>query len=80
MTTDATQPTTITLTVPDISCGHCKQSIEGHLADKVGVSAAMVTVDERTVEVAFDPAYTSADEVAAAIESIGYTVAGHTQS
>ena len=29
--------TTITLNVPDISCGHCKSSIEGAVAELVGI-------------------------------------------
>ena len=64
----------LTLSVPDISCGHCKSSIEGALAPMAGVSSAVVSIDEKTVEVSFDePATLPA--IVAAIEEQGYDVA-----
>lgn len=66
--------TTIELNVPDISCDHCKQSIESRLAATAGVRGSVVHVDTKTVEVDYDPSHTSPAEVAAAIEAIGYTV------
>jgi len=66
--------TMLTLSVPDISCGHCKSSIEGALAPMPGVSSAVVSIDEKTVEVSFDePATLPA--IVAAIEEQGYDVA-----
>jgi copper chaperone len=66
--------TTLTLSVPDISCGHCKSSIEGALSPMEGVSKAEVAIDAATVELEFgDPA--TLDAIVAAIEDQGYEVA-----
>jgi copper chaperone len=66
--------TTLTISVPDISCGHCKSSIEGALQPLDGVTSAEVSIDARTVDVAFgDP--TTLDDIVAAIEAQGYEVA-----
>ena len=66
--------TQITLNVPDISCGHCKDSIEGAVSGVAGVDKVEVAIDARTVEVSFDsPA--DMDAVVAAIEGQGYEVA-----
>lgn len=66
--------TTTTLSVPDISCGHCKSSIEGALAPLEGVERAEVSIDGRTVDVVFDDPATL-DGIVAAIEAQGYEVA-----
>ncbi len=66
--------TTLTISVPDISCGHCKSSIEGALQPLDGVTSAEVSIEGRTVDVAFgDPA--TLDDIVAAIEAQGYEVA-----
>ena len=66
--------TQVTLQVPDISCNHCKMSIEGAVGELEGVAKVEVAIDERTVDVSFDsPADIGA--VVAAIEEQGYEVA-----
>ena len=67
--------TTITLSVPDISCGHCKTSIEGAVAPLAGVEAAEVTIDQRTVDVTYDDGAIALDAIIDAIEEQGYDVA-----
>ena len=67
--------TEITLSVPDISCAHCKSSIEGALQPLGGVERAEVTIDRRTVDIAYDDAALALDEIIAAIEEQGYDVA-----
>jgi copper chaperone len=62
--------------VPDISCGHCKSSIEGAVATLEGVSAVEVHIDARTVDVAFDDGTVAMTTIVAAIEGQGYAVAG----
>ena len=66
--------TTQTLTVPDISCGHCKMSIEGALGDLAGVATAEVNIEARTVEVTWDDAAVQLETVIGAIEEQGYDV------
>jgi copper chaperone len=67
--------TTITLSVPDISCGHCKTSIEGAVAPLAGVEAAEVTIDDRTVDVTYDDGAIALEAIIDAIEEQGYDVA-----
>lgn len=66
--------TKTTLTVPDISCGHCKMSIEGAVADLRGVSTVEVAVEDRTVDLTFDDATVTLDQIIDAIEDQGYEV------
>ena len=46
--------TQITLNVPDISCNHCKMSIEGAVNELDGIESAEVNVEGRTVAVSWD--------------------------
>ena len=67
--------TSLTLNVPDISCGHCKTSIEGAVADLSGIETVEVTIDARTVDISFDEAVVTRDVIVDAIEDVGYEVA-----
>lgn len=67
--------TTTTLTVPDISCGHCKESIEGAVADIDGVAAVEVDIEPRTVNLSYDESRVALDDIKAAIHAVGYEVA-----
>ena len=63
-----------TLSVPDISCGHCKSSIEGAVGALDGVAKVEVSIDDKSVDVAFaDP--TDLEAIITAIEDQGYDVA-----
>ncbi|MCP3972878.1 MAG: heavy-metal-associated domain-containing protein [bacterium] len=66
--------TQATLSVPDISCNHCKMSIEGAVNELDGVDKVEVAIDDRTVDVSFDSP-TDMDAIVAAIEGQGYEVA-----
>ena len=66
----------ITLLVPDISCGHCKASIEGTVASLDGVARAEVSISDRTVEVAYDPAKLDLAVIVSAIDDQGFEVDG----
>lgn len=59
--------------VPDISCGHCKQAIESEVGAVSGVTSVTVDIDQRTVAVEGEA---TGDAVTAAIEEAGYEVAG----
>lgn len=67
--------TTITLSVPDISCGHCKESIEGAVGGLTGIDTVEVLIEARTVDLGFDPATVSLDAIIDTIEAQGYEVA-----
>jgi copper chaperone len=67
--------TTTTLSVPEIHCGNCKSSIEGALGGLAGIESAEVSVDDRTVTVAFDDATVGLDVIRTTIEEQGFDVA-----
>jgi len=66
--------TTMTISVPEIHCDHCKHSIEGALAPLPGVASARVDVEARTVTVEVDERVTDRSRLVAAIEDQGYDV------
>jgi copper chaperone CopZ len=63
---------TETYNVPDISCGHCVETITGAVKPLDGVESVDVSIDDKTVTVAgtFDDG-----AVRAAIDDAGYDVA-----
>ena len=63
-----------TLSVPDISCGHCKSSIEGAVAPMEGVTKAEVSIDDRNVDVEYDPSKIELSSIIDAISDQGYEV------
>lgn len=65
---------TTRLDVPDISCGHCKSSIEGAVAPLRGVSAVTVDVPSKQVRIEYDEAVASQETLIGAIEDQGYDV------
>jgi len=58
--------------VPGISCDHCKHAIEGEVAVVDGVDSVLVSVADKTVEVAGSA---GDDAIRAAIGEAGYEVA-----
>ena len=60
----------VTYSVPEISCDHCKQSIEGAVGPVEGVERVDVDVPAKTVTVVGG----AADAVIAAIEDVGFDV------
>lgn len=65
----------ITLNVPDISCGHCKASIEGAVGTLEGVEVVTVDIQPKTVHLTFDDATISLERIVEVIEEQGYEVA-----
>lgn len=67
--------TQVTLSVPDISCGHCKSSIEGAVNPLEGVAGAVVAIDDRNVAIDYDGSDTTMKAIVEAIDEQGYEVA-----
>ena len=67
--------TQVTISVPDISCHHCKMSIEGAVGALPGVDRVEVHVEPRSVDVDFDESAVTLATIQAAIEEQGYEVA-----
>ncbi|HZJ03384.1 MAG TPA: copper ion binding protein [Thermoleophilia bacterium] len=64
-----------TYQVPDVSCGHCKASIESALGAMGGIETVDVEVDQKTVDVAFDESTITEEQIKAALAEEGYPVA-----
>lgn len=63
----------MTLSIPEIHCGHCKTSIEGAVTALDGIEKAEVDIADAILTVSFDEPATF-DGVIAAIEGQGYEV------
>lgn len=63
-----------TLSVPGISCDHCKMSIEQAVGELPGVDVVEVDISARTVDLSFDEAAVALDQIIDAIEEVGYEV------
>ncbi len=64
----------VTYTSPDISCEHCRQTIERTLGAMAGVRDVRVEVPSKRVDVTFDPAQVSAARIEAALDEEGYPI------
>lgn len=69
-------PTTehITLTAPDISCGHCVSTVQQAVGEIAGVEAVTASVDTKAVDVRFDPQVVSTEKIEAVLDDAGYPV------
>ena len=63
-----------TLSVPEISCGHCKSSIEGAVATLAGVDRVDVRITDKAVDIDYDGTDATFDAIVTAIEDSGYEV------
>ena len=66
---------TQTLNVPDISCDHCKVSIEGATGALDGVTESRVDIPAKTVTVMYEAERVGLSDIVSAIEEQGYEVA-----
>jgi copper chaperone CopZ len=65
--------TTVTYTVPAISCGHCTHTIETEVADLKGVQSVKAEIDTKKVEITFEsPA--NEETIKALLAEINYPV------
>ena len=65
----------VVLAVPDISCEHCVKAINGALGVLPGVEAVSTDIPSKSVHLRYDPAQVSMEQVAAALDDAGYTIA-----
>ena len=63
--------TTVTYSVPNISCGHCVHTIQTELSDLTGVQSVNADKDTRMVEIVFD-APASEEKIKELLVSIDY--------
>ena len=63
-----------TLSVPNISCGHCVSAIESELGEVGGVTSVKADAESKTVTVVWD-APATLDGIRATLEEINYPAA-----
>jgi copper chaperone CopZ len=64
----------LALIAPDISCDHCKHSIETELSSLGGVEQVQVEVPTATVHLIYDEAVIGEPAIRARLDEIGYPV------
>jgi copper chaperone len=64
-----------TLDVPDISCGHCVQTVTGALTPLAGVEEVSVDLPGKTVAVAYDPRRVTLERIQEVLAAEDYPVA-----
>ncbi len=65
--------TTVTYSIPNISCGHCVHTIQTELADVEGVQSVVADQETRKVEIVFDTPATE-EKIKALLVLIDYPV------
>lgn len=60
--------------IPNISCGHCKMTIENEVSELAGVQTVSVDVDTKTAKIAFDAPANEAG-ILELLDEIGFTPA-----
>ena len=66
--------TTVTYSVPNISCGHCVHTIQSEVSDIAGIQSVKADVETKKVEIVFElPA--SEDAIKSLLKDINYPVA-----
>ena len=63
---------TITLNAPDISCGHCVQSVEQAVGQINGVAAVKADAETKDVNVTWDEGKADLNAITAALDEAGY--------
>lgn len=66
--------TTVTYSVPNISCGHCVHTIQMEVGDMDGVESVVASADTKQVEIVFD-APADEDGIKALLAEINYPAA-----
>ncbi|MBN2500049.1 MAG: heavy-metal-associated domain-containing protein [Anaerolineales bacterium] len=67
--------TTVTYSVPNISCGHCVHTIQMEVGDLAGVESVKASNETKQVEINFDEPATE-DKIKSLLAEINYPVAG----
>lgn len=65
----------VVLSVPDVSCQHCVNTIQKTLGVLPGVETVSTDLPTKTVHVHYDPSQVSLDQVETTLDDAGYTVA-----
>ena len=69
----------IKFTVPEISCDHCKETIEGILNSEENINSASVDIEKKEVSISSDTKVSIGD-LGALLDDHGYTVVEWTKT
>ncbi len=64
----------VTLTAPDISCGHCVATIQKTVGGLTGVASVQANEQTKQVKIEFDPSRVSLAQIEATLDDEGYPV------
>ena len=64
----------VTVTAPDISCGHCVASVKNAVGALPGVASVEADESTKRIEIDFDPGRVSLSQIEAALDEAGYPV------
>ena len=64
----------VTLTAPDISCGHCVATVEEAVSGLAGVASVSANESSKQVEVSYDPNRVSVAQIEQRLDDAGYPV------
>ena len=67
--------TTVTYSIPAIHCQHCTHTIEMEIGELQGVKSVKADMDNRKVQVSFEPPATE-NSIKALLAEINYPVGG----
>ena len=67
--------TTVTYSIPNISCNHCVHTVTMEVSDLEGVQSVVAEVETQQATIIFDPPATE-DEIKDLLAEINYPVAG----
>jgi copper ion binding protein len=65
----------VTLTAPDISCGHCVASVKSAVGALDGVQSVDASEATKKVEISFDPSKVNLTQISEALSEVGYPAA-----
>ena len=63
------------LSVPDISCEHCVQTINKALGALPGVETVRTDIPSKTVTLSYDPGQVTMEAIETTLDDAGYTIA-----
>lgn len=64
----------VILKVEGMSCGHCVKAVESSVGELNGIETVKVNLDEAEVEVSFNEAQVSLEQIKETIEEQGYDI------
>ena len=67
--------TTVTYSIPNISCNHCVHTITMELNDMAGISSVSANVEGKQATITFEPPATE-ESIKQLLSEINYPVAG----